>query len=304
MLRFIRCVKLKNNIQHHRSLFLQYCTHEKLSKFSYWKSQYQNKLVNSVENKGFDWFLGPDDNITDIIQKHILEMLLLSRGSEEIVNPLKYLELGCGTSLVPHKVLTSAINYLKAHESISNITSRNTPIVTAVLVDYVQEALQFQNNLFDRNLIRSTSDYQVMCVCADVTSLPLRSETFNLVVDKGTLDSLIRDRTKGKIKSELMMSEALRILVKGGRYLQISDEDPDVRIEFLDNLWKDVYKRQPLCLSNDVSNNTSLTRNEGSTLCEDIESHDKDLNFSSSSWSFQIIQSKWDQEYFLYWRDK
>ncbi|XP_005097906.2 citrate synthase-lysine N-methyltransferase CSKMT, mitochondrial [Aplysia californica] len=297
---------------------------EKLSKLSFWKSQYQKQSPDP----GFDWFVGPE-NVTNILQHHMQELWSVlcgsnSKPSSEIKSQFMYLELGCGTSLVPHDVIKTA----------------DVP-VSAVLLDYVHEALAFQRQNFDVN--KRGGNRHALTVCADVMSLPLKSCSFHLAVDKGTMDALLRNRQHGKSNSQAMLSEALRVLQRGGRYLQISDEDPDVRIDYLDSLWKSVWPKvcysnssnadsasrnlknsvdstgekntqanSYLCESNLVRNSSSGVKNcvssgnlssaENSELCDKTSLVDSSCPLGS--WSFKVVPSQWGQEYFVYWRDK
>ena len=105
------------------------------------------------------------------------------------------------------------------------------------------------------------------------------------------MDALLKDRQKGIQKSTLLMSEAWRVLQTNGQYLQISDEDPDLRMDLLDQLWNKSKPEEIINLDNLNSNGDETT---------DCSKTEADLG----SWKFKVITSDWEREYFVYWRVK
>ncbi|KAH9498266.1 Transcription initiation protein SPT3 [Bulinus truncatus] len=241
----------------------QYSRDERLSTFSYWKSQYQRK----TQDIGFDWFLDSQGVLTTILDhlKQVTKSPSYSCVEEDAKRSfVSYLDLGCGTSSLSLEVL------------------KNSPhSMLQVLLDFVPEALTYQM----ANLTNSGSagkEKTCVGVCADVQKLPFASNTFNVIVDKGTMDALMKDRSHGHHKTRLMLSEVMRVLASGGRYLQISDEDPDSRLLYLDQI----------CSSTLIDN-----------LSPDSANLDK-TGHPLSSWSFQVLSSPSGIEYFVYWADK
>jgi ubiquinone/menaquinone biosynthesis C-methylase UbiE len=67
-----------------------------------------------------------------------------------------------------------------------------------------------------------------------VCSLPYKDNLFHLLVDKGTMDALIKNPKHGRGDASSMLHEAERVLQSGGMFLQVTDEDPDSRLLFLE----------------------------------------------------------------------
>lgn len=74
-------------------------------------------------------------------------------------------------------------------------------------------------------------------ICAEATSLPFTDCTYNMVLDKGTLDAAIRHQ-HGELIGQKIVAEALRVMACPSKLIQISDEDPDLRLQFLSNCCK------------------------------------------------------------------
>lgn len=64
---------------------------------------------------------------------------------------------------------------------------------------------------------------------------------FHVVIDKGTTDSLLKSKD-GHQLAESSMTEIFRVLHPKGVLWQITDEDPDVRLLFLQSLSNQVRK--------------------------------------------------------------
>ncbi|XP_013383346.1 citrate synthase-lysine N-methyltransferase CSKMT, mitochondrial [Lingula anatina] len=72
-------------------------------------------------------------------------------------------------------------------------------------------------------------------LCCDAEMLPLKDHSMDLVIDKGTVDSVLKDKNNGLSRARQMLKEAARILTPGGHYIQFTDEDPDARLSLLEN---------------------------------------------------------------------
>lgn len=70
---------------------------------------------------------------------------------------------------------------------------------------------------------------------ADAENLPFLDCTFECIIDKGTVDSVLkhRDSRIAAYLAEGMIRECGRVLAPGGRYLQVTDEDPELRLPLL-----------------------------------------------------------------------
>ena len=80
--------------------------------------------------------------------------------------------------------------------------------------------------------------YSVSFLAADVTDLPFVSGMFDVVFDKGTMDSLLKGN-RGETHGANMVAEAMRVLRPGGLMIQITDEDPELRVDLLESIAKD-----------------------------------------------------------------
>ncbi|KAK3779023.1 hypothetical protein RRG08_034281 [Elysia crispata] len=240
---------------------------EKLSKFTYWKNRYKEG-----NQEVFEWFVDPDEIVEPILNN-------IAHIQAQSTMPLRYIDIGCGLS------------DLSLH-----LTIHCPRPLSAVIVDFVSEALQYQNKSYVeyQQMIQLRSESTQHLVCADVLHLPFRDGGFDVAIDKGTMDALMKDKVQGHFKSGLMMGEVIRLLIPGGRYLQISDEDPDSRLLFLEN----ISTRKHDCDERVKDNHREATK-ATTNFHEQMK-----LNHKLSSWKFKSIQSKSGSEYFLYWAER
>lgn len=138
------------------------------------------------------------------------------------INPTKQLalvnvlDLGCGKSLLPKCMYGW----------------KQFPVAVFCL-DYVQEALNFQLDTV-KTAPPGHSGNHVYGLCASVCQLPFKSGSFSLITDKGTMDALLKNFKDGASRAKEMLSEVQRVLQDGGIFMQITDEDPDSRLYFLE----------------------------------------------------------------------
>lgn len=173
-----------------------------LSRWSYWKNRYRKEIQT------FDWLTNPK-----ITVEYVLPHL------ENTSKTVNLLDIGSGSSLFPLEL--------------SRHLNTNTNLFC---LDYVNESLEFQKRIFSEKIcVRKTNCLaRIYFICADAEALPFRDNSFRLVFDKGTTDSLLKDNRHGVRKFKAVVLEVLRILGKGGKLLQFTDEDPDIRIPLLE----------------------------------------------------------------------
>ena len=134
------------------------------------------------------------------------------------------LDLGCGTSSFATKLCMVC------------------PVpVNVVCLDFSWTGVHLTRQLCreqfsNAEIIKPTSI--VHFVQADATKMPFRGELFDVVLDKGTTDSVLKmdDEEKSLQMCREILSESLRLLSSSGVYLQITDEDPDLRMSLLQEL--------------------------------------------------------------------
>ncbi|XP_077867422.1 citrate synthase-lysine N-methyltransferase CSKMT, mitochondrial-like isoform X2 [Saccoglossus kowalevskii] len=176
-----------------------------MSKQSTWNRFY--KMRQEKGEKSFDWFVKYDD---------IKESLEQYMPNDCAVQPFQLLDIGCGTSDFSSKLFSD----IKASKLL-------------YCIDFSQNAI---SHLVSLNMDSTTSlDHQIQFIIADATSLPFTSSTFDLVIDKGTLDAVLRN-DNGADMAVSAISEAIRVLKTNGHFLQISDEQPDTRFELLQQI--------------------------------------------------------------------
>ncbi|XP_012809792.2 citrate synthase-lysine N-methyltransferase CSKMT, mitochondrial isoform X1 [Xenopus tropicalis] len=160
----------------------------------------------------FDWFFGYNH------MRSFLHSLICDLAPQNYTGlPLHLIDLGCGTSDVglglfcdsPVPVLVSCID-------------RSAPAIFAM------------NNILTKGppITPRHPDSCVQFIEGDATDLhDFPSASVSLVLDKGTSDSLLRS---SRMEAHKMVKEALRVLHPKGKLVQLTDEDPDARLHFLE----------------------------------------------------------------------
>ncbi|KAK3593338.1 hypothetical protein CHS0354_031400 [Potamilus streckersoni] len=180
-----------------------------LSKREYWLQNYNEKQTK----KRMEWLLDDTDEFVQVILSFLSTHLQQTRKDY-----LHIIDFGCGTSSI-------LLQLQKEIYFPSNLWC----------LDYVTKCLQDQRHNFIQTC-HNSSKCKVYFLTADVTALPFRDRLFDVMIDKGTLDSVLKDKKNGIELAMHMLKEAIRTLAPGGILLQVTDEDPDCRLTLLDKI--------------------------------------------------------------------
>lgn len=152
---------------------------------------------------------------------------------------INVLDLGCGTSVV------------------SNIMYKTCQLPLQLFcLDYAVDAVNYQR-LKASKLSRGHHNSNMFYINGDATQLPFVSNLFDVIIDKGTTDSLLRIHDGATDAVTKCLSESLKCLTSNGAILQITDEDPDTRVTFIETILKQTENPncnisfRTLCSSND-----------------------------------------------------
>ncbi|KAK9510037.1 hypothetical protein O3M35_004910 [Rhynocoris fuscipes] len=153
------------------------------STFEFSKTEYWDAFFKERGKKGFEWY-GDYSELCSLLHKYM-------KPKEKI------LVVGCGNSSL------SANLYDHGYRQIMNIDVSKTAI----------------KHMKSANKERTEMKYEVM----DALNMSFESETFNVALDKGTLDALMTDDDEETInRITKYFSEIDRVLRIGGRYIVIS----------------------------------------------------------------------------------
>lgn len=162
---------------------------------SFWEGEYSTQYDSQEELQPFEWFLPYDGGL----RQHLLPFL-------ESMTCSRLLHVGCGTSEVGPKLATEPDLELHVTDA-----------------DSSPSAVRIMKR-------RHASLNNYTCHQTDVLNLPFPEESFDAVVDKGTLDALLCRNVED---AQQMATEMHRVLTKGGVFVQITTEDPEARLELL-----------------------------------------------------------------------
>ena len=200
-----------------------------LAERGYWDERYSKTTGG---NRHFDW-LASGDTTLDLIVPY------LRPGA-------KVLDLGCGTSSfalqlaraspVPVQVPLLPLSFLR-------FVVIYVHYLQVFCLDYSRAALATMKQLYEEMFSKTDAKKPaVHFVHGNATKMPFKKNTFDVVLDKGTTDSVLKfeDRTQAHLMAKKIQNEALRIITPNGVYIQITDEDPDMRLSLLrDNVVTD-----------------------------------------------------------------
>lgn len=162
------------------------------------------KFYKKHNSESFEWLVEYNKNLDDYIDKNELNFRLT-------------LDVGCGNSIFSSKLFQNRNSFL-------------------ICADFSSDALN--------QLQKSTTSTQTVTdfVLCDCTKLPFRADCFNIILDKGYLDSIIKSKDMNLSLNSLnnmldKLSYTNDSKLDNRNYLiQITDEVPELRIDLFDKL--------------------------------------------------------------------
>jgi SAM-dependent methyltransferase len=175
-----------------------------MSDKSYWDNFY-----SKPQNSTFEWFF----DFKEFIKDNELLQHENKKESSDLV-----LDAGCGTSLFCY-----------------HLTEQFESPAYLVCADFSNDALSLLKSKHSELSKKNLSIDYVQCDCK---YLPFKKELFDLIVDKGYLDSVLKnENNKDSLVNSLISINSMLEKLKSAPYgylLQITDEEPETRISLLD----------------------------------------------------------------------
>ena len=192
-----------------------------MSDRSFWNSFYASRQGD----KRFDWFVHFED-----VTGHIAPYLPpVSRN-----DLIRILDIGCGTSDFSLKLF----EHLNRNCRVDCVDF--SPEAINIMRTILYERGVIAKEAFDSEKSADPSDFSgLACHQADAKNLPFKGETFSLALDKGTSDAVLKG-TDGETAFVDVVKESLRVLKPDGKLIQFSDEPPEMRLNLLENVKRDV----------------------------------------------------------------
>lgn len=209
--------------------------------------------------KPFEWLIDYQDLLKSLDIKDCKEekqsdesimFLELKEKRQGTTNKTFALDVGCGTSMF-------SFNMSKA------LSFRQQPFL--ICADFSIEALEIlrlkQN---EANIKANKSSLPIDFIQCNCKYLPFRDDCFDLILDKGYLDSLLKsdhsdviDSTLASMKNILEKLDSSSLNTNGTRryLLQITDETPELRISLFDQFKHDKFKLNYYFKEIDLDNN-------------------------------------------------
>ncbi|KAM8939249.1 citrate synthase-lysine N-methyltransferase CSKMT, mitochondrial [Pelodytes ibericus] len=174
-----------------------------------WDSFYSHNCQSGSSH--FDWFFSYD------FLRNFLLSLVGDLAPKGYLGPrLHVLDVGCGTSDV----------------GLCLFRDSPVPVMVSCIDRSAPAVLTMRDKLKGLSTISQHPDSRLEYIQGDATDLhSFPSASVSLVLDKGTSDALLRS---GTLEACSMVKEALRVLQPNGKLVQLTDEDPDARIPFLE----------------------------------------------------------------------
>lgn len=202
---------------------------------NYGDASYWEDRYKSSENTTFDWL----ENYSAL--KDIISSLNISKETGQILN------LGCGNSEFSEHM------YDDGYRNIKNIDISHNVIKT----------------MAERNKDKEGMIYEVM----DVRDLKYEDNSFDLAVDKSTIDALLCGED-AFINVAKMIKEVQRVLKVGGYYMIVSYGTPEYRMLHLNRKFEK-FKIEILKIEKDFVEEDGYDKHHYIYLCQKLEGADE-----------------------------
>ncbi|XP_071962944.1 citrate synthase-lysine N-methyltransferase CSKMT, mitochondrial-like isoform X2 [Antedon mediterranea] len=130
--------------------------------------------------------------------------------------PIRVLDIGSGTS-------DFAVQLYK---------SSTPPVHQITCVDFSDVATQQMSSLHRQLEPDDAASTGVTYITGDVKNLPFEDDTFDIILDKGTTDAVVR-APRGEEAFDGIFRECSRLLKDGRMWLQVSDTPPEDRLDLI-----------------------------------------------------------------------
>lgn len=224
---------------------------------NYGDIKYWEERYKSAEDSTFDWL----ENYSSL--KDIISTLNIPKETGQILN------LGCGNSEFSENM------YCDGYKNIKNIDISHNVI----------KAMK------ERNKDKVGMMYEVM----DVRDLKYEDNTFDLAVDKSTIDALLCG-DDAFINVAKMIKEVQRVLKVGGYYMIVSYGTPEYRMLHLNRKFEK-FKIEILRIEKDFVEEDGYDKHHYIYLCQKLEGADEvSQKFFDKTINELIIRQKEEEE--------
>jgi ubiquinone/menaquinone biosynthesis C-methylase UbiE len=202
---------------------------------NYGDKSYWEERYKSSENTTFDWL----ENYSTL--KDIISSLKINKETGQVLN------LGCGNSEFAENM------YGDGYKNIKNIDISHNVI----------------KSMSERNKGMEGLTYEVM----DVRELKYDDNSFDLAVDKSTIDALLCGED-AFINVAKMIKEVQRVLKVGGYYMIVSYGSPEYRVLHLNRKFEK-FKIEILKIEKDFVEEDGYDKHHYIYLCQKLEGADE-----------------------------
>ena len=202
---------------------------------NYGDKSYWEERYKSSENTTFDWL----ENYSTL--KDIISSLKINKETGQVLN------LGCGNSEFAENM------YCDGYKNIKNIDISHNVI----------------KSMSERNKGMEGLTYEVM----DVRELKYDDNSFDLAVDKSTIDALLCGED-AFINVAKMIKEVQRVLKVGGYYMIVSYGSPEYRVLHLNRKFEK-FKIEILKIEKDFVEEDGYDKHHYIYLCQKLEGADE-----------------------------